>query len=186
MRDAHAILAEAARSMAGVTAVAPSVQTAAAACARALRGGGQVLFCGNGGSSADAQHLAGEFLGRFLKERASLAATALSANLAAITAIANDYTFDDIFARQLQGLGRPGDALIGLSTSGRSPNVLKALKTAREMGVYAIGLTGADRCAMDEVADLTIHAPSTATPRIQEMHLAIGHTICELVENELA
>jgi D-sedoheptulose 7-phosphate isomerase len=185
MRDAEAILGEAARSMAAVAQVAGAVETAAAACARAIRGGGQVFFCGNGGSSADAQHLAGEFLGRFLKERPAWASTALSANIAAITAIANDYAYEDIFSRQLQGLGRRGDVIIGLSTSGRSANVLKALKAAREMGVYAIGLTGAAPGPMDEIADLTIHAPAPATPRIQEMHLVIGHTICEIVEATL-
>jgi D-sedoheptulose 7-phosphate isomerase len=185
-RDAAVILGEAARSMGAVASVAAAVDVAAAACARAIRSGGQVFFCGNGGSAADAQHLAGEFLGRFLKERAAWASTALSANIAAITAIANDYAYEDIFARQLQGLGRRGDVIIGLSTSGGSANVLKALRSGREMGIYSIGLTGAKACPMDEIADLTIHAHATATPRIQEMHLAIGHTICEIVETALA
>jgi D-sedoheptulose 7-phosphate isomerase len=184
--DASRILAEAANSMQAVTAIADVVEQAAAVVTRALQGGGQVFFCGNGGSSADAQHLASEFLGRFLKERDSWAATALSANIAAITAIGNDYGFEDIFSRQLRGLGRAGDVLFGISTSGRSANVLKALQVARDMNVHAIGLTGAAAAPMDEIADLTIHAPASRTPRIQEMHIVIGHALCEIVEEALA
>ena len=185
MNAAGALLAEAARSLQDVTAVAEIVDRVATLVVRALRDGGQVFFCGNGGSAADAQHLAGEFLGRFLKERDAWAATALSANVAAITAIGNDYGYEDVFARQLRGLGRAGDVLIAISTSGRSANVLKALRAACEMRICAVGLTGAAPGPMDEIADLTIHAPATSTPRIQEMHIVIGHTICEIVEAEL-
>jgi D-sedoheptulose 7-phosphate isomerase len=182
---AAAILSEAARSLQNVVALAESVERAAATIVGSLREGGRVFFCGNGGSSADAQHLAGEFLGRFLIERPSWAAIALPANIAAMTAIANDYGYDETFARQLRGLGRRGDVLVGISTSGRSANVLKAFAAAREMGVHAIGLTGAAESPMDALADLTLRAPATTTPRIQEMHIVIGHTICQIVEAKL-
>lgn len=184
-RNAAAILGEAARSLQNVVSLAETVERAAAVVAQSLRTGGKVFFCGNGGSSADSQHLAGEFLGRFLVERPSWAAIALPANIAAMTAIANDYGYEEVFARQLRGLGRRGDVLIGISTSGRSANVLKALTAAREMGIHAIGLTGLKESPMDALADLILRAPAASTPRIQEMHIVIGHTICELVEVEL-
>lgn len=184
-RDAAAILGEAARSLQDVVSLAQTVERAAALVAQSLRTGGKVFFCGNGGSSSDAQHLAGEFLGRFLVERAPWAAIALPSNIAAMTAIGNDYGYEEVFARQLRGLGRRGDALIAISTSGRSANVLRALEAARELGVHAIGLTGAAESPMDGLADLNIRAPAASTPRIQEMHIVIGHTICELVEAEL-
>jgi D-sedoheptulose 7-phosphate isomerase len=184
-RNAAAIFGDAAHSLQNVVSVAQIVERAAALVTQSLRDGGKVFFCGNGGSSADAQHLAGEFLGRFLVERDSWPAIALPANIAAMTAIGNDYGYEDVFSRQLRGLGRRGDALIAISTSGRSANVLKALQAAREIGVHAIGLTGANACPMDEIADLTIHAPATSTPRIQEMHIVIGHAICEIVEAAL-
>lgn len=184
-RNAAAILGEAARSLQNVVSLAETVERAAAVVAQSLRTGGKVFFCGNGGSSADSQHLAGEFLGRFLVERPSWAAIALPANIAAMTAIANDYGYEEVFARQLRGLGRKGDVLIAISTSGRSANVLKALTAAREMGIHAIGLTGAKESPMDALADLILRAPAASTPRIQEMHIVIGHTICELVEVEL-
>lgn len=183
---AAAILGEAARSLQSVVSLAGIVERAAAVVTQALREGGKVFFCGNGGSSADAQHLAGEFLGRFLIERPSWAAIALPANVAAMTAIANDYGYDEVFARPLRGLGRRGDVLIGISTSGRSANVLKAFTAAREIGVHSIGLTGAGESPMDTLADLVIRAPATSTPRIQEMHIVIGHTICQIVEAALS
>jgi D-sedoheptulose 7-phosphate isomerase len=150
-----------------------------------LRGGGKVLFCGNGGSAADAQHLAAELMGRFLRDRAPLAAVALTVDTSALTAIGNDYAFDEVFARQLRGLGRPGDALVAISTSGNSANVLKALAVAREAGIVTVGLTGASGGRMAGLCDLCIRVPATRTDRIQEMHIAVGHLICGLVEDAL-
>ena len=184
-RDAITILSEAAQSLQSIVSLAEAVERAAATITQALQGGGKIFFCGNGGSAADAEHLAGEFLGRFLLERAPWSAIALPANAAAMTAIGNDYGFEEVFARQLQGLGRTGDVLIGISTSGRSANVLKAMKVARGMGIYSIGLTGAKESPMDAAADLILRAPADSTPRIQEMHIVVGHTLCELVEARL-
>jgi D-sedoheptulose 7-phosphate isomerase len=183
---AEALLAAAADSFAALPQVAAEVATAAGMIEAALRSGGKALFCGNGGSAADAQHLAAELLGRFLLERAPLPAMALTANSSAVTAIGNDYGFDDVFARQVRGLGRAGDVLVGISTSGRSRNVVAAFAAARERGVATIGFTGASGGPVAEAADLAIRAPAASTPRIQEMHIAIGHTLCELVERALA
>ncbi len=161
---------------------APQVAAAADIIGQSLRGGGKVMFCGNGGSASDAQHLAAELVGRYLLERNPLPGLALTANSSTVTAIGNDYGFDDIFARQVRGLGRPGDVLMALSTSGNSRNVVAALEAARSIGIRAIGLTGAGGGKMAELCDLCIRVPSDHTPRIQEMHIAVGHMICELVE----
>lgn len=147
-----------------------------------IRSGNKVLLFGNGGSAADAQHIAAEFTGRFLKERRSLPAIALTTDTSALTAIANDYGFDRIFERQVEGLAAKGDVLIGISTSGNSPNVVNALKTGRILGCKIIGLSGRDGGAMDDCCDLNIVIPSTSTARIQEMHILIGHIICEAVD----
>ena len=165
---------------------AEEVAIAAGLIEKALRSGGKALFCGNGGSAADAQHLAAELLGRFLLERAPLPAMALTANSSAMTAIGNDYGFDNVFSRQVRGLGRAGDVLVGISTSGRSRNVAAAFSAAQEGGLVTIALTGAEGGPIAEAADVAIRAPATSTPRIQEMHITIGHTICELVERALA
>lgn len=183
---AQQLLAAAAESFAALPQAAEAVASAAGMIEAALRSGGKALFCGNGGSAADAQHLAAELLGRFLLERAPLPAMALTANSSVVTAIGNDYGFDDVFARQVRGLGRAGDVLVGISTSGRSRNVAAAFAAARERGVVTIALTGAAGGPVAEAADLAIRAPATSTPRIQEMHIAIGHTLCELVERALA
>ncbi len=151
-----------------------------------LRDGGKVMFCGNGGSAADSQHLAAELMGRFMRDRAPLAALALTVDTSALTAIGNDYGYRDVFSRQLRGVGRAGDVLVGLSTSGNSGNVVDAMNVARQMGIRTIGLTGAKEGAMTALADLWLPVPSTMTARIQEMHIAVGHTICELVENAMA
>jgi D-sedoheptulose 7-phosphate isomerase len=151
---------------------------------RCLREGGKVMFCGNGGSAADAQHLAAELMGRFLADRAPLAALALTVDSSALTAISNDYGFEQVFARQVRGLGRAGDVLVGMSTSGNSANVVAAFKAARELSIGTIALTGSGG-GMAALADLHINAPSLSTPRIQELHIAIGHAICELVEDAL-
>ncbi|MGF1621996.1 MAG: SIS domain-containing protein [Rhodomicrobiaceae bacterium] len=151
----------------------------------ALLDGGKVMFCGNGGSAADAQHLAAELMGRFLVDRAPMASIALTVDSSALTAIGNDYGFGQVFARQVRGLGRPGDVLVGISTSGNSENIVTAFEAAREMGIRIIALTGGGGGRMAPLADVLVNAPSLSTPRIQELHIAIGHTICELIEDAL-
>ncbi|MBM3306935.1 MAG: D-sedoheptulose 7-phosphate isomerase [Candidatus Eisenbacteria bacterium] len=172
-------LAAAAGAVAAVTA------DAATLILEALRAGGKVLLCGNGGSAADAQHIAAELAGRLRKERPGLAAIALTVNPSVLTAVANDYGYDAVFARQVEAIGRPGDVLVGISTSGRSGSVLRALAAARAAGLSTIGLTGEDGGAMTERCDVAILVPSSDTQRIQEAHIAVGHAICELVESEL-
>lgn len=167
-------------------ALAPEIEQAAQMMVSSLTRGGKIFFCGNGGSAADAQHLAAELVGRFMLERAPLSAWALTANTSSLTAIANDYSYDDVFARQLKGLGSPGDVLIGISTSGNSRNILRAIIAAKEMQVTVIGMTGETGGKMAEMCDLCIMVPSSLTPRIQEMHIAVGHLLCEIVEIELA
>lgn len=151
-----------------------------------VKAGGKVIFCGNGGSAADAQHLAAELMGRFMIDRAPLAAMALNVNTSTITAIGNDYSYEEIFERQLRGIGKEGDVLIGLSTSGNSRNVICAIEAARQIGIASIGLTGEGGGAMSNLCDICIRVPSSSTPRIQEMHIAVGHSICEWVEAALA
>jgi len=150
-----------------------------------LRAGGKIMFCGNGGSAALAQHLAAELTGRFLKERAPLAALSLNADSSALTAIGNDYGFEQIFARQLRGIGRAGDVLVGISTSGNSPNIVAALQAAREAGISTIGLGASAGGAMMEFCDICIRAPASRTDQIQELHNTIGHILCGLVEAAL-
>lgn len=147
-----------------------------------LRAGGKVLFMGNGGSAADAQHLAAEFVGRYLKERRALPALALSVNSSAVTAIGNDYGFDQVFARQLEALGKEGDVVVGISTSGNSRNVIQALEVAKSKSIYSVALTGESGGLMRKIADCAICMPSDKTPRIQECHILTGHIICEIVE----
>ncbi len=150
-----------------------------------FRAGGKVVFFGNGGSAADAQHLAAEFTGRYLKERRALPALALHGNSSAVTAIGNDYGFDLVFVRQLEAFGKEGDVAVGISTSGNSRNVLRALELARTKSIYTVALTGATGGKMKEAADCTIRIPSEETPRIQECHILTGHIICEIVEELL-
>jgi len=147
-----------------------------------LRSGGKVMFFGNGGSAADAQHLAAEFTGRYLKERRALPALALNANSSALTAIGNDYGFDLVFARQIEALGKASDVAFGISTSGNSPNVIRALEAAKARSIYTVSLTGASGGRMKNVADCAIRVPSEETPRIQECHILAGHIICEIAE----
>ncbi|NRB51414.1 MAG: SIS domain-containing protein [Saprospiraceae bacterium] len=151
-------------------------------CIKIFQEDGKVLFCGNGGSAADAQHLATELSGRFYFDRPPLFSEALNANTAFITAVGNDYGFDHIFARMARAAGRAGDVLFALSTSGNSPNVLNAIEAAREIGMKTIGMTGASGGKMIDRCDWLIRIPSSDTPRIQECHMMIGHLICELVE----
>ena len=147
--------------------------------------GKKVLLCGNGGSAADAQHIAAELHGKFALERTPIPAVALSTNASSLTAIANDISFDDIFLRQLQGFGNPNDILISISTSGKSKNVIKAMEYAKDKGIINIAMTGLNIGRMNQLADITINVPSTTTARIQECHILIGHIICEMVETRL-
>lgn len=154
-------------------------------CINAFCNGNKVLLCGNGGSAADAQHLAAEFSGRFYYDRPPLPAEALHANTSYLTAVANDYSFDEVYARLLRGTAKSGDILIGLSTSGNSKNVIRAFETARELGIITVGLTGESGGIMKDICDFLINVPSKDTPRIQESHIMIGHIICEIVEATL-
>jgi D-sedoheptulose 7-phosphate isomerase len=153
--------------------------------ADALAAGHKLLLAGNGGSAADAQHIAGEFLSRLNYDRRPLAAVALTTDSSVMTAIANDYGYEQLFERQVLGLGRPGDVLIAISTSGRSPNVLRALRAARRSGLAAIGFTGRGGGDMSALCDLCLRAPSDSTPLIQQLHITAGHILCGLVEARL-
>ncbi|WP_106787925.1 D-sedoheptulose 7-phosphate isomerase [Acidaminococcus fermentans] len=148
-----------------------------------LASGGKVMFCGNGGSAADAQHWAAEIVGRFQKERPGMAALALTTDTSILTAIGNDYGYDRIFARQVEGLGREGDVLVGISTSGNSGNVLAAIETARAKGIRVIGFTAKGGGKMADLCDVLLDVPSVNTARAQEIHEIMGHIICELVED---
>jgi D-sedoheptulose 7-phosphate isomerase len=150
-----------------------------------LQSGSKLLFFGNGGSAADAQHLAAEFVGRFVRERAALPALALTTDSSILTAVGNDYGFDQVFARQIQALARPGDVAVAISTSGNSPNVLEGMKAAKKGKLKTIGLTGKNGGALSKEADLTITIASTSTAKIQECHIAVGHLLCELTEEGL-
>ena len=165
--------------------VAPEVEAAAAMIVAALAAGGKLMFCGNGGSAADSQHLAAEFTGRFVADRRPLAAIALTTDTSALTCIANDYSFDEVFHRQVTGLGRRGDCLIAISTSGNSRNVIRAAEAARDARMSIIGLLGRDGGELRNRCDVAIIVPSTSTARIQEAHSFIGHTLCALVEQGL-
>ena len=152
---------------------------------RALRDGGKLLIAGNGGSAADAQHIAGEFTSRLMFDRRPLAALALTTDTSGLTAIANDYGYEHVFARQVRALGRSGDVLLGISTSGRSPNILMALEAAREAGLICLGFAGQDGGAMRERCGLILEAPSTWTPIVQQVHITAAHVVCALVERAL-
>jgi len=165
-----------------VTAMAPDILRAADRISRALRQGGRVFACGNGGSAADAQHFAAELTGRFERERRGLAGIALTTDTSALTAIGNDYGFEAIFARQLEALGRPGDVLLALSTSGNSPNVLRAVEAARRQEITTIGLLGRDGGALADQVDQALVVPATRTARVQEMHILILHLLCEAID----
>ncbi len=162
-----------------------SVQASIDAITKAFKNGNKVLFCGNGGSAADAQHLAAEFSGRFYKDRAALPAEALHCNTSYLTAVANDYSYDVIYSRLIEGIGMIGDVLIGLSTSGNSANIVKAFEAAQARQIITIGFTGTSGGTMKAYSDILINVPSTDTPRIQETHILLGHIICQLVEENL-
>ena len=163
-----------------------SIAEAGRLMTRALRQGNKIIWFGNGGSATQSQHMAAEFVGRFLRERRSLPSISLTENMASITAIGNDYAFEHIFTRQLEGLARRGDIAVGLSTSGNSPNVIQALRKANALSLKTIGLTGGSGGQMVALCDICIRVPSSVTARIQEVHLTIGHLLCQLVEDALA
>lgn len=150
-----------------------------------LKKGGKVILCGNGGSASDSQHIAAELVGRFKKERAGMAAIALTTNTSILTAVANDYNYDVVFSRQVEALGRKNDVLIGISTSGKAKNVAMAVKAAKKMGIKTIALTGGDGGELAKLVDVPIIVKSAVTARIQEAHITIGHIICEQIEEEL-
>jgi D-sedoheptulose 7-phosphate isomerase len=154
-------------------------------CIHALRQGHKILFAGNGGSAADSQHLAAELVSRLRYDRPGLAAIALTTDTSALTAIGNDYAFENLFARQVEALGQPGDVLIGISTSGKSPNVLRAFEAARQKGILTVGFTRDVAAMMTERCDLTLNIPHQETAKIQECHLLFGHIICALIEEEI-
>ena len=161
------------------------IEGAAQMITTSLRGGGKIHFCGNGGSAADAQHLAAELSGRFYFDRPPLNAEALHCNTSYLTAAGNDYGYDLIFSRLLRGTAKAGDVIVGISTSGNSKNILKAFEVAKEMGVKVIAMTGETGGLMKEYADILLNVPSKDTPRIQESHILIGHIVCELVETAM-
>ena len=167
-------------------ACAADVVRAADLVSLSLTSGGKMLLFGNGGSAADAQHLAAELTGRYLRERAPLAAIALTTDTSALTAIANDYGFERVFERQLRALGRAGDVALGISTSGNSPNVIAALEAARELGLSTVGLSGRGGGRMMALCDICFVVPSDETPIIQQAHITLGHLICDLVEQSAA
>lgn len=159
-----------------------TVETIVTDMVAALKNGNHIYFCGNGGSAADAQHLAAEFSGRFYLNREALPAEALHCNTSYLTAVANDYSYDVIYARLIKGIGKKGDFLVGLSTSGNSTNIMKAFEVAREKGIVTVGFTGETGGEMKDLSDYLVNVPSKNTPRIQESHIMLGHIICELVE----
>ena len=161
------------------------IYTACVIASETINNGGKILLCGNGGSAADAQHIAAELSGRYKIERRGLAGIALTTDTSVLTAVGNDYGYDRVFDRQVEALAREGDLIIGISTSGNSKNVLRALSLGRNMGCKTIGLSGRDGGAMHEFCDINLVVPSDDTPRIQEMHILIGHTICQAIDNSL-
>jgi len=163
-------------------ALLKNIEEIAFSMVKALKNGNRIYFCGNGGSAADAQHLAAEFSGRFYIDRDALPAEALHCNTSYLTAVANDYGYDVVYARLIKGIGIKGDFLVGLSTSGNSENIVKAFEVAREKNITTVGFTGGSGGTMKSLSDYLINVPSTNTPRIQESHIMLGHIICELVE----
>lgn len=164
--------------------LAEDLQKAAQMAIHTLRNGGKILLCGNGGSAADSQHIAAELTGRYKRERRGLCAIALTTDTSALSAIGNDYGYDFVFSRQCEALAQKGDLLWGISTSGNSQNVLNALKVAREIGCATLGFSGRDGGAMRTLCDVLLISPSEDTPRIQEMHILMGHILCDLIERE--
>ena len=152
---------------------------------QSFEGGNKLLLFGNGGSAADAQHIAAEFVNRYIIDRPPLPAVALTTDTSILTSVSNDVAFSEVFSKQIKALGKEGDVAMGISTSGNSPNIIKAFEVAREMGMKTVALTGNDGGAIAKIADLSLIVPSTSTPRIQETHILIGHILCEMVEHQL-
>ena len=185
-RQARAALRETSRTLAQLEKRnSAAVAAAAELIMGCFQNGGTVYFCGNGGSAADAQHLAAEFSGRYLVDRPGLPAVALTTNSSAVTAIGNDYGYDDVFSRQIEGLGSPGDVLVAITTSGRSESVRRAVKAAQRLEMNVIGMTGAKGSEFAALCDVALVTPSASTPNIQEGHIAMGHAFCLLVERAL-
>jgi D-sedoheptulose 7-phosphate isomerase len=180
-----AALAEHLEVFGALRALEPSIGRTAQRLGRALRAGGKVMFCGNGGSAADCQHIASELTGRFVDDRRPLGGLALTTDTSALTSIGNDYAFDAIFERQVRALGRAGDVLVGVSTSGRSRNVLRAVQAARDLGIATVGLLGRDGGALRDACDDAVIVGSRTTARIQEAHIFVGHLWCSLIEQHL-
>lgn len=180
LKESASILKAIAESGAG------EIELAAQLIINAYKNGGKVVLLGNGGSAADAQHLAGELVGKFMLKRQAFPAIALTTNSSILTAVANDWSYDTVFSRQVEALVTEKDVIIGISTSGNSPNVIEAIKLGKKKGARTIALTGGDGGKLADAADLVLSVPSDITPRIQEAHITIGHIICELVERELA
>jgi len=178
-------IATIAASFARLAAQAPSIAAAAEAMIKTLRAGGKIMLCGNGGSAADAQHLAAELVGRYFKDRAPLAALTLTVDTSALTAIANDYAFEEVFVLQVTGLGKPGDLLLALSMTGDSANVIAAVAAAKGKGIATIALTGAGGGCLAPLADLAIRVPAARGNAVQELHIAVGHILCGPVEDAL-
>jgi len=168
-----------------MTALSDDIYIAGEQIVQSLKDNGKLLLCGNGGSAADCQHIAAELTGRFIHDRRPLAAISLTTDSSALTCIANDYSYDEVFSRQVSALARSGDCFVGISTSGNSKNVIKAVTEAKNMGVKTIGLLGRDGGELASICDFTIIVPSKVTARIQEMHILIGHTLCGLIEQSL-
>ena len=163
----------------------PSLLEVITLVSKAFEAGNKVLFFGNGGSAADAQHLAAEFVNRYIINRPPLPAIALTTDASILTSVSNDLAFDEIFAQQIRALGKEGDVAVGISTSGNSPNVIKAIEVAKKIGIKTVALTGNDGGTLAKMADLSLVVPSNSTPRIQETHILIGHILCEMVEHQL-
>lgn len=161
------------------------IEKIAEALTKSLKNGGKIIFFGNGGSAADAQHLACELVGRFLKERKALPALALSTNTSILTAVGNDYSFDDIFSRQIEALGREGDVALGISTSGASINILKGIRSARAKKLFTVGFSGKGGGELEKIVDLAFVVPSSLSPRIQEAQITVGHLLCQLIEENI-
>jgi D-sedoheptulose 7-phosphate isomerase len=161
------------------------IRDVAETCTESLCQGNKVYFCGNGGSAADAQHLAAELSGKYLYDRPPLPSEALHVNTSYLTAVANDYSFDEVYARLLRGIGHSGDVLVALSTSGNSKNIIRAIEVAQELGMIVVGMTGSTGGKMKNICDFLINVPSTDTPRIQESHILIGHILCEMIESSI-
>jgi D-sedoheptulose 7-phosphate isomerase len=167
------------------TLLLETAQNIAQKCIAALRANGKILFAGNGGSAADSQHMAAELVSRLCYDRPGLAAIALTTDTSALTAIGNDYSFENLFSRQVEAIGQAGDVLIGITTSGKSPNILKALDVARAKGMTTIGFTGKSAPLLAERCDYVLNVPSTETPKIQECHIMLGHIVCALIEEDI-